>query len=57
MKQQNIMSNESIEFFGKEGFLDVSKPVNFGKKTQETDGINNLTDRSVYDRLIAEKNS
>ena len=45
-----------LEFFGKEGFLDVSKEVNYGQRTQYIQGINNVLDGSVYDDLIAEMN-
>lgn len=43
-----------LEFFGKEGFLDVSKEPNFGQRTQYIKGMNNVLDGSVYDVLIAE---
>ncbi len=45
-----------LEFFGKEGFLDVSKEVDYGQRTQYIQGINNVLDGSVYDDLIAEMN-
>ncbi len=31
-----------LEFFGKEGFLDVSKEVDYGQRTQYIKGINNV---------------
>ncbi|WP_241170359.1 hypothetical protein [Serratia marcescens] len=45
----------TLEFFGKEGFLDVSQEPNFGTKTLYTPGINNLSNLDVYDELIAEQ--
>ena len=42
------------QFFGKEGFLDTSKEVNYGLRSQYVKGIDNNKDNSVYDGLIAD---
>ena len=44
----------TLEFFGREGFLDTSKQPNFGTKTLYTPGLDNLADKSIYVGLIAE---
>ncbi|MCP3658497.1 MAG: hypothetical protein GY734_21780 [Herbaspirillum sp.] len=45
-----------LEFFGREGFLDVSKQPDFGTRTLYTAGLDNLADKSVYVGLIADLN-
>ena len=44
----------TLEFFGREGWLDVSKEANFGTRTLYTAGLNNVENREVYDGLIAD---
>lgn len=44
----------TLEFFGREGFLDVSQEPNYGTRTLYTAGLDNLADKSVYVGLIAE---
>ncbi len=50
-------TQHKLEFFGKEGFLNVNSPVNYGIRTGYVDGLNNLSNLDVYDDLIAKKKS
>lgn len=49
-------TQHKLEFFGKEGFLNVNSPVNFGTRTLYTPGLDNLSNRSVYKGLIEDLN-
>ncbi len=49
-------TQHKLEFFGKEGFLNVNSPVNYGIRTLYTPGLDNLSNRSVYKGLIEDLN-
>ena len=51
MKTQN-----KLEILGREGFLNVNSPVNYGTRTLYTPGLDNLSNRSVYKGLIKDLN-
>jgi len=49
-------TQHKLEFFGREGFLNVNSPVNYGIRTGYVDGLNNLSNLDVYKELIEDLN-
>lgn len=50
-----IINKCTLKILGREGFLNDAEEPNYGINSQYEKGLDNLADRSVYGRLMADK--